>query len=281
LATALFATSAWSLHVSRLATHDVLYLWGMLLLLVSFIVIHRKPETWYGFFGSLLAWTLLIFTPGFIWLVGITAFWQRSALRRGWDYFAAWWQRGVAVCILLLPLAGLVAQLTRHSDLLYWLGLPRQWPGFLEFVKQFASVFVHLFVHGPHDPQLWLGKTPILDIFTLIAALAGIYFYGRNLQANRSRYLASIFGVGILLVSLGGAVSISLLVPLLYVCAATGIAFLLHDWLKTFPLNPFARTVGITLVAIAVSLACLYNLRAYFVAWPHNSETHAAFRYRP
>jgi hypothetical protein len=60
---------------------------------------------------------------------------------------------------------------------------------------------------------------------------------------------------------------------------ATGLAYLLRDWLKTFPNNPVARGVGIGLVVAAVGLSCIYNYRAYFIAWPHNTVTRTVFIY--
>jgi hypothetical protein len=80
---------------------------------------------------------------------------------------------------------------------------------------------------------------------------------------------------------LGGAAYLSLVVPLLYIFAATGIAYLLHEWLRVFPLNPVARKLGIGLVVVAVAVSCSYNLRAYYVAWPHNAATQTAFRAPP
>ena len=52
---------------------------------------------------------------------------------------------------------------------------------------------------------------------------------------------------GVVLVGLGGPVGLSILVPLLYVAVATGLAYLLHEWLKVFPNNPLARGFGIGL----------------------------------
>jgi len=120
---------------------------------------------------------------------------------------------------------------------------------------------------------------PILDAFTLLAAALGIYFYAKHSKAWRSRTIVMMFAIGVILVALGGPVGLSLLVPLLYVTAAAGLAYILHDWLKVFPNNPLARGLGISLVALLVGLSCIYNLRAYYVAWPHNPDTKATFKY--
>jgi 4-amino-4-deoxy-L-arabinose transferase-like glycosyltransferase len=277
----LYATSAWVLHVSRLASFDVLYLWALPAMLLMNVALQRRPSKAWVVYGNVLLWGLLLYIPGMVWLVLVNTYFQRRAIAKGWRHFGRWWQR------LLYLLAGaiwlpLLVNNLRSPDLLrLWLGLPTHLTQPLQLLNNFGDVFVNLFVRGPVHPGLWLGRAPILDIFTLVLYLAGLYFYVRHWQASRSRLLAILFLVGAVLVALGGPVSLSLLVPLLYIVAATGITYLLQEWLKVFPLNPLARGLGLGLIAVAVILACTYNLRAYFVAWPHNETTQATFRYRP
>lgn len=277
LASLLFATSAWVLHASRLASFEVLYLWAMPTLLVThrlFSKHYEKPLVWYG---SLLTWGLMLYIPGLIWLILLELYLQREPLRAAWKHYQSWWQRGLYVLAGLVWLPLLIIDLTRSGQLMQWLGFPAHLPGLLTLLKQFVAVPVHLFIHGPLYPEIWLGRTPILDVFTLVACFIGIYFYASHASSARSRLLTGFLVMGALLVGLHGPVGLSLLVPLLYVGAATGIAYLLHEWLHVFPHNPLARGFGLTLISIAVALSCLYNVRAYFVAWPHNTTTKATF----
>jgi len=279
LAGLLFASSAWVLHASRLASFDVLYLWATPTLLLLHVLLSRysqKASIWYG---SLLIWGMMLYVPGLVWLVAIEAWLQRAALKTAWQHFELWWQRLLYVLAGLVWLPLLVYGLTRHGNLINWLGLPSHWGSPVHLLKQFVAVPIHLFIRGPQYPDIWLGRAPVLDIFTLMACLAGIYFYVTHLKASRSRLLASFTLAGFILVGLGGPVGLSLLVPLLYVGAATGITYLLREWLSIFPNNPLARGLGLGLVALAVSLSCVYNLRAYFVAWPHNRATGSVFQY--
>ncbi len=279
LTTALFATSAWLLHVSRLATADVLYLLALPTLLLGIVAGQRRPTQAIVFYGNILLWGSLLYLPGAIWLIALAVFWQRSAIKQGWLHFTRLSQRALYVFAGLVWVPLLSIDLTRPHIWQTWLGLPAHIVSPLTLLKQFGGVFLHLFVRGPQYPDIWLARAPILDIFTLVLCLVGIYFYIRHWRVNRSRVLASFFVVSALLVALNGPVGLSLLVPLLYICAATGIAFLLHEWLKVFPFNPLARGLGIGLVAVAISLSCVYNLRAYFVAWPNTSTTETTFRY--
>jgi hypothetical protein len=166
----------------------------------------------------------------------------------------------------------------KPRDILTWLGLPDHFSAGQHLLKQFAGVPVHMFVRGPEYPYIWLGRAPVLDIFVLISAILGVYFYITHLKVGRSKLLLLMLIVSMVLIGLGGPVQFSLVVPLLYFFAAGGIAFLLREWLQVFPVNPFARTLGVLLIAAAVILSCAYNLRAYFIAWPHNKTAIATFQ---
>ncbi len=279
LATLMFATSAWLLHVSRLASFDVLYLWAMSSLVCSHTLLrkyYQKPSVWYG---NIVIWGLLLYIPGLVWFVLADIVVQYRYIGKGWQHHDEWWQRLLTLLIAVVWLPLLVFDLTRHGQLVAWLGLPAHFAASGTLVKQFLAVPVHLFIRGPQYPESWLGRAPILDVFALVVCALGIFFYAVHWQASRSRYLALLALMGFILVGLGGPVPLSLLVPLLYMAVATGIAYLLRDWLKTFPNNPLARGLGIGLVTVAVVLSCMYNYRAYFIAWPHNSVTKTTFRY--
>lgn len=276
-ATAMFAAAAWTLHVSRLASFDVVYLWSMPTLLLSHFLMRKYYRNPYAWCANMAVWGLLLYVPGMVWFVAADIIWQRRFLVKGWGE-AGWRPRLAYVSVALAWLPLLILGLARNG-LRAWLGLPSHLAAGHELLKQFAAVPVHLFIRGPEYPQLWLGRAPILDIFALATCFLGIYFYASNWKASRSRYLALVTVLGWVLVALGGPVTLSLMVPLLYVSAATGLAYLLHEWLKIFPNNPVARGVGIGLITVAVGLGCAYNYRAYFIAWPHDSATKATFQY--
>lgn len=280
LATLLFATGAWTLHVSRVASNDVLYLWAIPTLLLSYSLLHHYPRSKAAWYGALLAWLLLLYVPGMVWLLVISAYTERKVVAKAWRYHQLWREIPLSLLLLALSLPLLVLDVLRHGRLVQWLGAPAAWPSVATVVRHELAVPYHLLVRGPAYPELWLARAPVLDIFTLVIALLGIIFYARHWQASRTRLLAGLFIGGGVLVGLGGPVSFSLLIPLVYVTAATGLAYLIHEWLRTFPRNPLARGVGFGVIGLAIGLSCLYNLRAYFVAWPHNATTQATFRYR-
>jgi hypothetical protein len=281
LGSILFLTSAWVLHVSRFASNDVLYLVALPLMLYLQVTL-RQASNRLWFFAVPVIWGLSLYIPGLVWLVVVQIWLLRSHLVQNWQRLNAWWQKLALVLsgIIWLPL--LIVHLSRSlNNVLTWLGLPTHVPNAIEILKQFLGVPLHLFIHGPKSPDLWLGKSPILDVFSLICCVLGIYFYATHRKASRSRALFSLFIVSWILVAIGGPVPLSLGVPLLYLFAACGIGYLLHDWLKVFPRNPLARWLGVSLIVLAVSMSVVYNLRAYYIAWPHNSDTISTFTEKP
>ncbi|MEK7059877.1 MAG: glycosyltransferase family 39 protein [Patescibacteria group bacterium] len=279
MASLMFMTSAWVLHVSRLASFDVLYLWAMPTLLLIQVLLHKYAERLIVLLGSLLAWGLMLYVPGLVWLVALSIYMSRHQLQTAWKHFGGW-QRSLYIVLFLAGVSLLVFDMLKFGGLAVWLGLPSHFVGVLEFAKGFVAVPIHLFIRGPQYPEIWLDRLPIMDIFTLVVCVIGIYFYATHPKAARTRLLALFGATGVVLVGPGGAAGLSLLVPLLYVAAATGIAYLVHEWLQTFPKNPLARGLGLGLISLAIGLSCIYNLRSYFVAWPHNPTTQAVFQYR-
>lgn len=278
-ATALFATSAWVLHVSRIASFDVLYLCALPVLLATGVLLQKHANRAIVLYVSLISWIGLLYVPGMVWLVLITVYWQRDALVDSWGHCRALWQRALSLMLIAISLPLLFINLARPGQLIAWIGAPDQWEAPLMLMKQFVAVGVHLFVRGPQYPEIWLDKVPILDIFTLAMAVIGIYFYLRHLKAFRTQMLLSYVVAAWLLVAVHGAVGLSLMVPLAYIAVAAGIAYLLREWLQVFPRNPFARGLGIALISLAVVVSCAYNIRSYFVAWPNNETTKSLFRY--
>ncbi len=278
LATILFATSAWTLHVSRLGTNDIMYLFSVPTLLLLNTLLHRHFNNAYIFIGTLCVWGLLLYIPGLIWLLIFNIFWERKELVKGWLLYSKVWQRIVIIVTPLIWLPLLANYFRSTQKIEYWLGHMQSFGNLSAVLKSLIAVPIHLFVRGPEYPQLWLGRAPVLDIFALAMTLLGIFFYVTHFRANRSKMIGFYALIAWLLTVFGSSTMFSLLVPLAYVCAAAGIAFLIRDWLRVFPTNPLARGLGVGLIVIAVAFSSFYNVRSYYIAWTYNPTTQALFR---
>jgi hypothetical protein len=277
LVSPLFACAAWTLHVSRLASSDVIYLWSIITLLLGYALTQKYPKNIYVWLSNCFIWGLLLTIPGLIWMVIVGLIGQHRYIREVWHLFSKFWQRLASLVLVVLWLPLIVHSLMKKGLRKEWLGLPNHLPNFVHFTKEFVGVFVHLLIRGPEQPQLWLGRAPLLDIFGLVMAITGSYYYLMHSSSNRTKLLAGWLFVAAILIALQGSVSFSLSVPFDYVFIAMGLSYFLHSWFKVFPSNPLARTLGIGLISLAVAVSCLYNLRAYFVAWPNNQTTNQTF----
>jgi hypothetical protein len=279
---ALFGISSWFLHVSRLATADSIYLLAIPALIAATLLFQREgTKQPLVFYGTPIILGLLVYIPGLTWLVALSLFWHRADLKDCWKHFAKWWQRLVWVSLFAATLALLIISLARTPTLIRpWLGLPDHFANITTIARNFGEVFLHIFIRGAHQPELWLGNLPVLSVFTSLMFAGGAYFYGRYWRAARSRQLLIFILLSAVLIALGGPVELSLIIPLVYLVAIAGIGYLLRQWLQVFPVNPLVRRLGIGLVAIAVATVCVYNIRQYFIAWPHNKHTEAVFHNR-
>lgn len=280
-ASIIFALSPWVLHVSRLASFDVMYLLVVPALLLSHVLLHRYIKKPYVFVGALFTWSILLYIPGAVWLVLWNIYLQRSDIKSAWSNSLNLFQKTVAIFASLVWAPLVATMIIGHTRIVEYLGLPNSYAAPLQELKHAASIPYHLFLVGPEYPSIWLGHSPILNIFCLVMCLLGIYYYVDHWSASRSRLLISLFLISIFIVAANGVVGLTLLIPFLYIFIAMGIAFLLKQWLTVFPLNPLARGLGIGILVFAVTLSSVYGLRSYFVAWPANSVTKSIFRYHP
>jgi hypothetical protein len=274
---AMFATSAWTLHVSRYAGLDSSYLLAAPVLIATVMLLKRSKCWWIPAF-VLFIWSVLLFTPGLIWLILLAAFWERYSIVDAWNQSTSWLKKLLLPFsfILLLPL--LIYRIASSTDAtLTWLGLASNFGNLSEFAVRLGSVPLNLFAMGPNNPELWLGRLPLLDTITIVFTILGIVYYAKRWRADRSRLLGSFLIISWFIIALGGPAGLSLIVPIIYFLAGSGIAQLNNEWLKRFPNNPIARSFGTILLVLAIAMSCLYNLRSYFIAWPNNPATISTF----
>lgn len=282
MATILFATSSWLLHIGRLGTANILWIniSLTLILLGTWLVKTERSGTAIITLSVILG--LMLFIPASIWFViAFIIVTSKTVL----DHFqnAMPWQRLASIALILFFIATLVFSLYRSPDSVrIWLGLPQVFPSYISMLKLWlSSIILYPFFRGPAVPEIWLGHTPILDVFTATMYLIGAHFYFTHYRNLRTRLLGIFILAGSVLTALNGPMAMSFIVPVYYLIAATGITFMLHQWMTVFPKNPIARFVGVTLITVAISSTVGYHLVSYFVAWQHNPPAVATFQRNP
>ncbi len=278
LATWLFITSSWFLHTARLATPEVMWLVGLLGLVVVF-----TPRSMREFrsvtltvYAVLLASVLYI--PGMVWLVLVSLVIQRRNLAHAWDAARPIGLKILGIFSGLIIVTPLIFGLIRSPGLIAeWMGIGPDFGNIAEAATRLASIPLNLFLIGPDDPVRWLGQLPLLSAFEILMFAVGVYFYVSHRSASRARFILVLSALACLIIGFGGLVSLSLIVPAVYLFVATGVAYMLEEWLIVFPNNPLARLFGISLIVIAVLLTSIYQTRSYFVAWRYSPETIQVF----
>jgi hypothetical protein len=271
--TVLFASSSIFLSISRLATPEVLYFLALPILLICGSWLRRKSDVTKLPIAT-LAVGLLLYLPGMWLFISVGAIALRRRLRAAWRLNTTR-LRAAAAGVFALSIAPLIYGFWQNTgQMVSWLGLPQLSELSLPQVgSNFIGIFDALFWFGPDDRTIWLVGTPILDVFSMVALVLGLYYYQFGYHPVRRRVLFGFALMCVFLLSLGGPVSIALLIPVLYIFMAGGVALLLQQWFTVFPKNPLARTIGLLLISVAVAVSCYYQTQRYFVAWPSTPET--------
>ncbi|HSX37041.1 MAG TPA: hypothetical protein VLG13_02915, partial [Patescibacteria group bacterium] len=286
IAALLFGTNSYLLHASRLADPAVLQIVVGISLVALFCVIYKQPSA-RGAVLWLMALPLLLYVPGAIWPVVVT-------MLMGWRKLLAAW----SVTSKKVRIFGVGASLLLVAPLLYFLvhttllsknfAVVRNWLGWnlhgdivslsKSYLRGLGELPRHLFWHGNGlgQPALSVGNLPAVGVATAILALLGLYVVISRYRDARWRLVIILLLTGWLASGLG-VLGVAVVLPYLYILAAIGLAYLLTEWYKVFPRNPIARGLGFGLIIAVVALSGLYDLRSYFVAWPHMPATTQTF----
>lgn len=276
LTTWLFLSSAWVLHVGRLATPEASFLLLMPLLWAAVWLYNTTLRK-----SALLVLSFLcaasFYIPGFVWLLLMTAIWKRARI---WDELkeVPWWFQAICGSVIVIGLVPLVwAGIGAPRELLLAAGLPNHLPNLKTLGENLIGIPEQFFVRGPNDAVRWLGRLPLLDIFSSAMLVLGLYSLRYHLKVIRIQLLVGSSLLLALLITLGGPVTLTVLTPAVYISIAGGVAFMLQQWFTVFPRNPIARTIATSLMSISILLVSYYHISHYFIAWPQTPATKQAF----
>lgn len=275
IGTLLFGTSSWFLHVGRLGTPQVCFL--AIVALVALGVWIREQKGGLAVILGLLLATALLYTPGMVWVVATGLVWQ-------WKHIDTAFKKHlgsvtVGAALFLAGIVPLLYKLYRAPELIKpWLALPDQWLSPLQYLQNFAEVPLAVFLRGQENPELWLGRLPLLSIFSAVSFIIGMYIFYKYFKLARVKLFIAIGLLGSVVIALSdGAVPLTVIVPFIYTVVALGASYIIDLWLHVFPRNPIARSIGIGCFSLILLITCLYNMRSYFVAWPQASVTRQYF----
>ena len=279
MTTILFAASAGLLHFARLGTGSILQ--TSVLALIGILLWYRDHQTYRAITGYLLVvlFALLWYVPGMIWFEILGLVILRKTIRGQLKDTKTLSLASMPI-VFLLCIIPLTWESIKHPKLLMQLaGLPQNLHTLAHICSNFWNLILGIVAYSNGSPLYWVGHAPLLSITEVVALLLGAYYIARE-TSGRSIFLLGSGIIGLVLASLDGGVTFACIAPVIYLCIAAGIDHFLNTWLTVFPRNPVARIGGIGIVCLMLAFSILYQIRTYYVAWPHAPATYKTFNHR-
>ncbi len=277
LASVLFATSSGFLHAAHLGTPLVLQIFGIVALLALLPFYHMSKTRLFPLYLAAITLTVLLYIPGMFWFIAVGFAVLNKRLFSAFRMLALKHQIiiGAIIALLITPLVW--ACVNQPHLALTSLALPNTLPSWSAIASRASNLAQSLFWSGQGPAEIMLVGAPLLTIVEF-----GLLFIGIGVQFKQPRLRSNLFVIGamlfiVLLIILGGVINYVTLTPIFSLLVASGLFYLLAQWHKVFPVNPVAHIIGTTLLFALIAAPILYHTRAFFVAWPHSSATHAAF----
>lgn len=277
IVTAMFGSSSLLLHNARLATPNSMLLSLLAVIAVGFYLRFGKRKD-IGWILTAATVGLSVYTPGMIIFLLGAGLWQFRHVRKSFE------QLQTPIIIITSVVFGLLIApfiISLVRDIEMWrayVGLPMEFAPIDVMARYAGTAVVSIFVMSPNDPNYWLGRQPVLDIFSSAMLLYGAYHLIRQYRLDRLWTIGGIFLLAVLWIGAStNRWAILILLPFIYLVIGVGIQKFINVWLKVFPRNPIARTFGSALLCIAIALSLNFQIYRYFVAWPHADATKAVF----
>lgn len=273
----IFLSTPWMVLAIRTAGPNVMLLWP-LVLLACFLRLNRSK-------GNLdFAWLLFcaaiaigLYTPGIIWfLLGAAVFvWRQMASFFKRISFPFLISGMVGVLIIVAPL--ILSIINEPSHLKTFFLIPDKLPRAIESLKSIGLSAVAYFWHTRAHIDIGLGRLPVLNIMQV--ALCALGIYGLAVKARRLTYL--LLGLLLLAIVAAGlnenAHFLLFGLPSVGLFIAAGLRYLLLEWRRVFPLNPFAKSLALILISAVVVTQLLYSARYVLAAWPNSEATKSTY----
>lgn len=219
----------------------------------------------------------LMYTPGMAWFI-LLAFVVMAS--KGYLLISktAVKHRILAATLFLLLIAPLILAVVRDPRTsLAILALPEQMPTSVLALDRAEDLFRSLFWKGTGPAEIMLVGTPVLNVIEISLIVIGVLIQMRNARLKSNLFVLGGAVLLIVLIVLGNIIQYPMLMPFLYLSMASGLYYLVSQWLEVFPVNPVANMFGTSLVLLLVATSCLYHARQYFIGWPHSAATHVVF----
>lgn len=275
LATVIMITTGQFIYVAQSGTGSITYiLWSVWLLLIATMITtsERHKRFWKILF--FVAMPLSLYTPMSIYLV--LAILSAGLLHPHVRYVLKKMSRPHLIILIAMSLviaAPLGYLIYKDPSLsLKLLGAPDSWPPDLWHNAKVLFQQYFNFIH----PQSGNLMTPVLGLGSMALILLGLWQLFTIRYTARSYTLTAWIILLIPVLIINPSFTSVTFVPLLLVLAS-GLGYLLRSWYGMFPLNPYARFVGMIPLTILVAGLVLSGLGRYFNGYLYDPETASSF----
>ncbi len=269
LASILAIATGQFLFLAQNGATGILYLfWPTVLLLLGTLVANRSKGHGLWKILAFIAAALSLYTPLSIYvLIAIASAVMIHPHLRHIIYRLPRYRiiiGGVIMAALLVPLALSIIQRPRIG--LTLLGIPSEWPNLFENVQTLLSQYFSFMSLGNQSILL-----PVFGFASILLILYGLVRLIKTYATVQSHIILAwtVLLLPVLLIN-PSFVSIMFVPQLLLL--ASGFEGVLRRWYRLFPMNPYARVVGLVPLIILVGSMVLFGLERYAYAYRYAPE---------
>ncbi len=276
ITSAIVATTGQFLLHAQLGTPDIGYVFWNIALLFSASMLARvnKSRPLWLLLTAVIA-GLSLYTPMQVYIVlALIAICFIHPHARFIVFHQPLWAQISAGAILILTALPLILTLVLHSNVLdTWLGIPDpllgplSWDNARFLIYQYGAFF---------DPMSGNTIRPSYGLGIALLALIGLY------RLFTAKYTAKSYIITLWMIPVAAAVIfhpeliVFTLVPLVLL-VAFAIDFLIRSWYQLFPMNPYARIVGLLPLAVLVVGLSVSGIDQFVYGYHYDPRASVAF----
>ena len=219
------------------------------------------------------------FMPLLPWLVAglaVLVFYQK---RRWSQYFGLSFKLLFLVCCFGLLGVSWLSFSQNQTDIFIAFGIPDQVENFNLIANNLMQTVQALVWQAPDNAQFYLARLPFLDIFAAAMLPFGFYFVARKTRAISYVLLALVVLLGLASLNQGiMTAGVVLLFPMLAGLIGAGVHELIDSWRQTFPFNPLAKALGVSIIVFLIAFSLFYQVQKYFVAYVNHPQTQQIYK---
>lgn len=278
ISTLFFTTNAFLLILSRTLEPSGLIILLQLVVLYVLTIAFREKNIYLFALGGVLSGLGFYLSPFFV-LSGIfIALASFAVIMKNKNIFKLYKYE-------LLALGGGI--LVSASYYLY--KLPILLPGFWKFFNPGAISLFYLdlganvlaiFSQAQFHTILNVGTEPLVDPFVAVSFFCGVIY--AFFHVNKRKYLFLMLWLlgSLVVVSLAVTQNMGnlvLLMPSIFIFAATVLDYVLTNWTRTFPYNRSAKLAMTLIFSLFLFLSVYYNFQKFFYGWQENETIKQQF----